>query len=67
MLCHAYSILKEMIFNLFSFRKREVDAMAKMDLLGLLFIWSHSLHLEDLFIAVDFFPLLKKIKKLDEN
>lgn len=43
MLWHACSILKEMPFNLSSFRKTEVDAMAKIDLLGLLFIRSRSL------------------------
>lgn len=44
MLCHAYSILKEMLFNLFFFRKKVVDTMAKMDLLVFsLFSHIHSI------------------------
>lgn len=58
MLWHACSILKEMPFNLSLFRKTEVDAMAKIDLLGLLFIRSRSLCL---------FHYKKKKWKMDEN
>lgn len=62
MLCHAYSILKEMLFNLLSVGETAVDAMAKMHPLDLHFIQSHSLPLEDLFITIFIF-LYKKNKR----
>lgn len=54
-LCNAYSILKEMVFHLFSFGKNAADAMAKMHPLDLRFIQLHSLPLKDLFITVFIF------------
>lgn len=62
MLCHAYSVLKEMLFNLFSFGRTALDAMVKMHPFDLHFIQSHSLPLEDLFITVFIF-LYKKNKR----
>lgn len=59
-LCHAYSILKEMLFNLFCFRKIAVDATVKVHPLDLHFIQSHALPLEDLFITVFIFLYKKK-------
>lgn len=69
MLCHAYSILKEMLKNLFSFGKTAVDAMAKMHPLDLHFIQSRSLPVEDLFITVFIFRYKKNKRwmKIDQK
>lgn len=61
-LCNAYSVLKEMVFHLFSFGKTAADAMAKMHSLDFQFIQLHSLPLEDLFITVFIF-LYEKNKR----
>lgn len=61
-LCHAYSILKEMLFNLFFFGEASVDVMSKIHPLDLHFIQSYSLPLEDLLITVFIF-LYKKNKR----